>query len=345
MASSGTTLQSPRPEVVPTAWAADGEAPYVAYRSGASAAVAAAAAAAAAPCDLQASLRGGTGPAKQRASSAGAQPHLDARPGSAGQQQQMPSQSSSGTGSGQLLKQRGPATGIRDSLTTSVLPRRNESPGPEYSQPQARAGSRDPSPKGQPLLGSSSRRNDSPSMRGESPMRPPSRPSRASSPGPGRIPASSTSSNPGPQSFGFHIGNVRTSTNPGSTGSGPQRGMGAFRSGGPVRAKADLLGDTGGSMRRGSRPNTAPPPGSASARSGSSKRPASPTGQPLRSNSSSRPPSPQGHRSTSAPSPSRSSGQAQRQYPSSHLRRAPSPTPAFNQAGRNASPSKPRWRA
>eukprot|EP00434_Breviolum_minutum_P016640 symbB.v1.2.014669.t1/scaffold1075.1/size141427/5 len=68
--------------------------------------------------------------------------------------------------------------------------------------------------------------------------------------GSGRYPGVSQSS--GSQSFGINFG-VRTPT----PGVGSQRGMAGFRSGGPVRAKADLLADSTRPPGR-ARPSTAP---------------------------------------------------------------------------------------
>ncbi|CAE8626333.1 unnamed protein product, partial [Polarella glacialis] len=78
----------------------------------------------------------------------------------------------------------------------------------------------------------------------------------------------------------------------------PQRGMGDWRTGGPVRAKADLLGDAG--VRR-NRPATASPgrPGSRAPSPGPGQGPG--MAGPPRSAPNSRPPSPQGR----APSPAR----------------------------------------
>lgn len=273
-----------------------------------------------------------------------------------------------------VLQQRGPSTNIRDSL--SGLSRR-ESPDPGGRVGSAVA-SRDPSPK------TSSSKRDSPlAYRGESPLRLLNRSGRGSSPaaqqgergGRNQQPNGGGSGgyggggyNPQLGNLGFCLGGVRAGPS-GAGGSGappggaapgtktpPPGGMGAFRSGGPVRAKADLLGGPGGaeggnsSLRR-SRPATAP------SQRASSSRPASPLGGNQRA-SGSRPSSPQ----TRPPSPGTSQQQQSRDrtvvpqaaYPgltqldktkhrslSSHMRRAPSPTPAFN---RNPSPSRPRWR-
>lgn len=163
-----------------------------------------------------------------------------------------------------------------------------------------------------------------------------------------------------------------------SAGSGAGTGMGAFRAGGPVRARAEVLGNdaNSNSLRRCSRPGpSAAIPGAVRSgsrpaspltqragsvssrpaspliqRASSTSRPASPLGSTQRASSSSRPASPQNSRPPGVPQPqnrppmpSMGSGgyPPTRQSLSSHMRRAPSPTPAFN---RNPSPSKPRWR-
>lgn len=203
--------------------------------------------------------------------------------------------------------------------------------------------SREPSPKASPAnrypqRGESSGYRD----RGESPMRL----IRAATPPVG---ASRTS----PNTFGLSVGALRTKfAGPPAAGAGRGAGLSAFRTGGPVRAHADLLGDglrkgrpaTGsqGTFDVGTRPNGRPPsPG---------------TGQ--RSSSNSRPPSPQARGYPSGPPGSGlfrdasplpvapglgacvPDGPKQRSL-ASHMRRAPSPTPAFN---RSNSPGKPRWR-
>mmetsp|Transcript_7183 Transcript_7183/g.15639 ORF Transcript_7183/g.15639 Transcript_7183/m.15639 type:complete len:637 (-) Transcript_7183:192-2102(-) len=243
-----------------------------------------------------------------------------------------------------LQQQRGPATNIRDSL--SGLPSRRES-----SEPQGRPGSRDQSPK------NSASRHDSPlQSRNESPLRL----LRSS----GRRPPSPATGGPPPSgagaryavpvgpasigSLGFGIGSLRAGPSgggPPSGANGLQRGMGAFRGGGPVRAKADLLGDS----NRRSRPMTAP-----NSRPGGGSRPASPlSSQQQRSGSNSRPGSPQQRPPSPgvpASTPPRGGGgssgyppvEKKPRMPSSYMRRAPSPTPAFN---RSPSPSRPRWRA
>lgn len=300
--------QPPMRAEVPTAWGADGEMPHRVI------------------------------PASAPSGPSGPQP-FEAFRGS----------SFSAQGSAGREPRRGPATNIRDSLTGPVMGRRSESPAPEPSMDAkpARSSSLEPPPKG-----GSSRRNESPSKRPESPMR--SGKERGSSPGPSRYPTT-VSQSAGPQSFGFTLGAARA-TNPGpSTAGCGARGMGAFRSGGPVRVKADLIGDAARPGR--SRPSTAPPPGSASTpiRSGSQRRPASPSAGQVRSSSSSRPPSPTNARSSPVPATKYAPGHS---YPGSgsspfersnqrsmtaHLRRAPSPTPAFN-TGRSSS-AKPRWRS
>lgn len=168
----------------------------------------------------------------------------------------------------------------------------------------------------------------------------------------------------GPGSFG--TGMMQQPAGPGagprgSTGSG---GMGAFRSGGPVRARADMggaMGAAGSAPPQGgnnsfrmNRPATAP------SQRGPQSRPASPLGGlpgGRNSTSSSRPASP----NSRPPSPSRAPGPpqysnfshlnrpgaatmptaAKQRSLSSHMRRAPSPTPQFN---RNSIPGKARWR-
>eukprot|EP00913_Durusdinium_trenchii_P023586 g22161.t1 len=210
--------------------------------------------------------------------------------------------------------------------------RRSESPVPE----ERRASSNDPPPRG------SSRRNESPQQRDV---------------GRGRYPTVTSSS---PQSFGINFG-VRTPT----PGVGSQRAMGAFRGGGPVRAKPDLLDNRPPghrdllfklstnllAMAGRTRPSTAP---STPTRSGSSRRPASPSAQ-IRSGSSSRPPSPNSRSQSGPPTSTPTRYVPGHSYPgsspldrsarsmSSHLRRAPSPTPSFN-APRTSS-AKPRWRS
>lgn len=224
--------------------------------------------------------------------------------------------------------QRAPATNIRDSL---VKARRD--------MPDHRPPSRDPSPKTtiEQRLGATP-------TRGESPMRYPTR--RGSSPatgGYGGPPRNSASSNPS-----VSLSGVRTTSfvpsNPAIGLSRPSQGMGAFRSGGPVRAKAEVLSDAAQPRRQ--RPQTAP-----SARPGVGSRPASPMGQPRSGHGSNRPPSPQNGRASSGTSNSAPPRPSASGYPtpqagprnlSAHMRRAPSPTPAFN---RPPSPSKPRWRS
>ncbi|CAK0884366.1 unnamed protein product, partial [Prorocentrum cordatum] len=155
--------------------------------------------------------------------------------------------------------QRPPVTTIRDSLTKA---RRD-------SAPDHRPPSRDPSPK--TSLERRPMASTTPGVRGDSPLRYPSR--RQSSPSPsvyGGSQRNSTGSHPG-----VSLSGVRTTafvpTNPSFGGGRPSQGMGAFRSGGPVRAKADLVGDT---PQRRPRPQTAP-----SQRPASGSRPASPLGQ------------------------------------------------------------------
>jgi len=126
---------------------------------------------------------------------------------------------------------------------------------------------------------------------------------------------------------------------------GGNSAMNAFRSGGPVKARTDVLSDSLRLGARGPRPATAP-----------SMRPSTPDrarpSSPLRSGDQNRPPSPQ-RASNTLPEPGfagagsyRFGGsgmdKSRQRMLSSHMRRAPSPTPAFN---RQPSPSRPRWRA
>jgi hypothetical protein len=241
---------------------------------------------------------------------------------------------------------RGPATNIRDSLC-GLSRRESPDPGGRATSRDSLGQSRDPrdpSPK------VSSGKRDSPlPYRGESPLRLLSRSGRGSSPGAvagadknKQQPNGTGGYNPQFGQIGFALGGIRA---------GASGGMGAFRSGGPVRAKADLLGagaDAGNSSLRRSRPATAP------SQRGSGSRPASPLGQPGNPRASgSRPSSPQTRPSSPGQSTQSKPVVAQAPYPftqldktkhrslSSHMRRAPSPTPAFN---RNPSPSRPRWR-
>jgi len=266
-----------------------------------------------------------------------------------------------------FMQPRGPQhAGIRDSLAGIS---RRDSPEPGQHGRSGSRDLRDPSPK---TSANANRRNDSPiAYRGESPLRLLNRSGRGSSPGaaarPGenRQPTATGGYNP-QYGLGFCLGGIRAGPS-GGPGPAPQGrvappgggpGMGAFRSGGPVRAKADLLGPgadprAAAEVRR-SRPQTAP------TQRASGSRPSSPLGGGRASGS--RPSSPQ----VRAPSPQTSQQRApspgmgmgpipQGPYPglagidktkqrslSSHMRRAPSPTPAFN---RNASPSRPRWRS
>lgn len=257
------------------------------------------------------------------------------------------------SGSGVLHRQ-GPSNCIRDSLNGLS---RGSSPEPGGSV--SRTSQRDPSPKS-----SSCRRGESPLYRGESPLRllsrsgprgsiqgPPLAPERAGTP---------KGAPPGPTlgNLGLCLGSIRTGSSggpvpPGAVASStaqPPRGsvgsggMGAFRSGGPVRAKVDVFGggqDPGSSLRR-PRPATAP-----SSR-GSGSRPASPlaSGRPSASSrpgspQTTRPPSPSKPAVPSYPLPASHLDRAKQRSLSGHMRRAPSPTPAFN---RNPSPGRPRWR-
>jgi hypothetical protein len=295
--------------------------------------------------------------------------------------------------------QRGPANHIRDSLNAAPS-RRDGSVTREDGKP----GSRDPSPK------TSQARRDSPLYRGESPLRLLSRsgqgqqPSNGRAPSPGAVasqpcggqrgpPPAFMNSAPAAVNLGLGFGGmgIRSGASGGppqammagvGRGAGPPRnavgasGMGAFRSGGPVRANADLAGalrDEAGMRRNSGRPvavtsqrnsssRQASPlggPGSGQQRSGSSSRPGSPQARPPSpnppvnaangarapydnarnpyANAAAGPPL-----SASYPSPLSSlDGKQRPRSLSSHMRRAPSPTPAFN---RHPSPSRPRWR-
>lgn len=246
-----------------------------------------------------------------------------------------------------LAQQRGPATSIRDSLLGIQPSQRGRCDSPEPGNWPA---SRDPSPK----TGSTA------SYRGDSPIRLLSRPQpqRAASPSlapqPARPPQVGAHPQAPPGSLGFALGYIRPSTAPAAQGPPVPGGMGAFRSGGPVRAKADIIP----ADRRG-RPATAP-----SARGSSSgSRPGSLVPGPQQAGSQSRLASPQAQAPSPVGQPSRAQAMpytvgpypvcpSPNSYPvldhtkqrslSSHMRRAPSPTPAFN---RNSSPSRPRWRS
>jgi len=148
----------------------------------------------------------------------------------------------------------------------------------------------------------------------------------------GQLPSRSSNS-----SFMSQSGPVRV---PGSNGV-----MGAYRTG-PVKAKVDLLAD---GLRK-QRPATAPSTRSRMSNDmhGSHDRPASPLGVCRQSSNGSncRPSSPSMRAAGPAknlipcPYPSAVLEKHSRSL-SSHMRRAPSPTPAFNRA---TSPGKPRWR-
>jgi len=241
----------------------------------------------------------------------------------------------------------------------------------ESPEPSVRQNSRDPSPKT-----SNINRGSSPLTRGESPLRLLSRSGRNSSPG-GIVAArpSTSSAPPSLSNLGLSIGALRSGSTrrsrPSSAGTSggsttgpraptptggridhrnptPPRGMGAFRGSGPVRAKTDIRCDTSNTLRK-ARPSTAP---STKMTGASGSRPASPLEPNQRSSStSSRPSSPHTRASSPAvavkvaPVPGHPFS-AQMDRPKhrssfSHMRRAPSPTPAFN---RNESPSKPKWR-
>lgn len=251
---------------------------------------------------------------------------------------------------------RGQTAGPRDSLLGM---RRGDSPEPRdlvNNQNRSASASRARDQRDSSAR-SSQVRAESPitSIRGESPpLQLLNRSNRPGTSGAGR----SASANPtslGNFNFsGVGLGGVRPSIPNGaqpSTGSqrGSTSGMGAFHSGGPVKAKADIFGVSDGTPMRRNRPATA-----SAQRGGSGSRPASPLGGG-RSSTSSRPASPQTRRQSS---PSRqsvtqtttqaphfpsdiSAHQMKQRSLSSHMRRAPSPTPAFN---RNPSPGKPRWR-
>lgn len=125
-----------------------------------------------------------------------------------------------------------------------------------------------------------------------------------------------------------------------SSGDG-SNAMGAYRQG-PVRAKMDVLSATDLSVGRDrQRPQTATV---SSGSSGNNNRPASPLGI-CRDGSSRRPGSPMRMVNIGNVVPKSNvypqSLDKQQRTLSSHMRRAPSPTPAFN---RPNSPNKPRWR-
>jgi hypothetical protein len=252
--------------------------------------------------------------------------------------------------------QPGPQTYLPNSAS---VPRQGQPPIGDYGGPRdSLLGLRQPSSRRDPSQKSSSNRTESPLYRGESPLRLLSRSSRGSvdsAMGPSKNKPHSASMN-----LNLCLGSVRNSIPNGNAAPSSQTrsnitggGMGAFRSGGPVKAKADVFGECGSSLRR-NRPATAP-----SSR-GSTSRPASPLGGGSeRRVSNSRPGSPQTR--TAAPGtmseqtyarpPPPGKSTAIPQYPvidktksrnlSSHMRRAPSPTPAFN---RSASPGRPRLR-
>lgn len=282
-----------------------------------------------------------------------------------------------------LFHQRGPpANGIRDSLLGLS---RRDSP-----EPGMRSGaSRDPSPQQRPRDPSKQRdpSRDSPQpYRNDSPLRLMSRSGRGSSPTPQSVAerkpqqANGTGGYNTPQygNLGLSLGGIRPGPSPGAgPGLAPQArgappgaggpGMGAFRSGGPIRAKANLM-DPGGSSVDSSQRRSRPTTPTNTVQRGSGSRPASPLGGARASGS--RPSSPQTRPSSpgasqqqqrmsgpSSYSPGQGAGYSP--YPStgipltqidktkqrslsSHMRRAPSPTPAFN---RNPSPSRPRWRS
>jgi len=322
---------------VPTAWGEEDSSVLRHSGGGAAAAAAQQAAAAAASAAQQAAAVAASGVAP---------PYTGGYPQEPSHQQYQP-------GYSMPMQQpyvRGPATNIRDSLTCAPGRQANRGPG-------SRQSSRDPSPKGRqesPAV-RTGRRGDSPAQRGDSPMRMSGRVARGSSPSAHTGPVRSAPSSVG--SIGFCIGSRTAPVSGAPPGSGP--GMRAFRSGGPVRAKADMLADSSGTKPVRARPATAPPArGTAQPRSGSNSRPPSPGASVQRSGSNSRPASPVERRAPSPkthaekvggqppPSyayaqPSASAVPRQRSAPSSHMRRAPSPTPAFN---RPPSPSKPRWR-
>mmetsp|Transcript_66114 Transcript_66114/g.158165 ORF Transcript_66114/g.158165 Transcript_66114/m.158165 type:complete len:632 (+) Transcript_66114:103-1998(+) len=208
----------------------------------------------------------------------------------------------------------------------------------------SRPGSRDPSPK----TSSSSRKESPLQHRGESPMRLVSRAGRGG-PSTSFPSKTATSQQASIGNVAFCISGIRASgpSPGGSCGSSagiPGRGMASFRSGGPVKAKADVFGESSSSLRRRASPAPRGPGGPQQSRPASPMgvaRPASRPGSPQQ-----RPPSPT--TSTTKPPVSGPSyplthleKSAHARSLSSHMRRAPSPTPAFN---RNPSPSRPRWR-
>jgi len=353
--SVGTSTAAPQepPEVVPTAWAADAEA-----------------------------IGSDTFPPRPRASTGNSGSLTNSTKTASSGKQQFQGRSASpaiqGGSSATMMQHRGPATHIRDSLSISSS-RRGDSVEPSRRTPTP---SRDPSPKtGQGRLASPN------SHRGESPLRYPSRGSRTGSgtstpTGGGGVLSSgrgSASALGGPISTGqMQVGSGMPRAV--SAGSGSSTGMGAFRAGGPVRARAEVLGpdasansssmrrcsqrgpstSIAGAVRSGSRPASpltqrvpsvsSRPASPLIQRASSTSRPASPLGSTQRASSSSRPASPKNARPPGAPQPQNrppmprmgSGGYPPtRQSRSSHMRRAPSPTPAFN---RNPSPSTPRWR-
>lgn len=345
-ASTGTSANASRPplpsaaDLVPTAWAADGESAHIAYRSSVTASVAAAASEAGAgrPALIPQQFQ-------PQPPISGHAPQQQPQFQQVGSGQGYPQPLVAGPNFTQALLQRGPATGLRDSISLG-LSRRSDSPEPAQlynpHQTSTRPTARDASPKMGPQGTGSMRRGDSPSaQRGDSPMRQPDRPRRTASPSSGTSysPAGITATT-NPLTLGFAGARSGPLQMPGSSQS--QR-MKDFR-GGPVRAKPFEKQDLLGSDRRVGRPITAP-----MVRPSVSSRPASPGAAP-RGNSSSRPPSPHSARTPPPLMPGHAypAAAVDRQNPqrtlSGHLRRAPSPTPAFNQVGRASSPSKPRWR-
>eukprot|EP00927_Polykrikos_kofoidii_P049234 TRINITY_DN43320_c0_g1_i1.p1 TRINITY_DN43320_c0_g1~~TRINITY_DN43320_c0_g1_i1.p1 ORF type:complete len:661 (-),score=60.84 TRINITY_DN43320_c0_g1_i1:69-1961(-) len=321
-------------KTVPIAWAAENEAPAASQAYSGNGAVRSCSQRPNENC--QPPLSGG-----YPSSMAGAAPPKQTSPSSAVAKAAQPGGVPASHVAQSAAPQRGPATNIRDSLSGLPMSRRESSEG------GSRPASRDPSPK------TSVSRRESPMPRGESPLRLLSRSgaqrsNRAPSPAGGSVPGGAAGSRqsmgsapPSVNNLGFSMGGVRNS-------GAPQRGMGAFRSGGPVRAKADLLGDSNPLQR--SRPVATP----SGARS-SGSRAASPLRAQQRSGSGSRQASPQARapspgtsqydpRASISSAPATSSCQLSnldRQKHRSIMRRAPSPTPAFN---RNPSPSRPRWR-
>lgn len=169
------------------------------------------------------------------------------------------------------------------------------------------AAKRDPSPKG----------DIDRTFRSESPLRmkSPIQPAKYSTPSFGSISLPTRFDGPSVMSLG----------RPGAA----QSAMGAYRSG-PVKAKLDITG-----LSKQMRPQTAP-----STRPNGGSRPASPLSM-CHGSPHSRPASPMRLMQNVKTTSSIPFVDKQPRSLSSHMRRAPSPTPAFN---RTTSPRKPRWR-